>query len=226
MKFRTRFSRNIKNKKEKVNVWSSFVDIMSTVSLVFLLVMMSALGMFIQIKQKTDDISKQRNELYTKIEKQLKPTLGNDVVYEDGFLQIKSSLLFDTDSAKLNKHGKKIAKEIGNSFLLVLNDDENRQKIEAIKIVGHTDNNYDAEYNRTLSTERAVSFVNQMLDDKSKDAKYGEYFEASGMSKYSPKSGTVEKQTEKEKEQNRRIEIKIEFSDKDIAEYITSSLKY
>ena len=100
----------------------------------------------------------------------------------------------------------------------------NREKIESIKVVGHTDSDYDAQYNRTLSTERAVSFVNQMLRDKKKDSAYGAYFEASGMSKYCPKEGDVDKQTKAQKEKNRRIEIKIVFSDDDIAKFIRDTL--
>ena len=221
MKVRTRASKKV---KDKINVWPSFVDMMSVMSLVFLFIMMFSLAMFVQLKEKTDDISKQRDELYKKIEQELKPTLGDDVIYEDGILQIKSSLLFKTDSSKLSKKGKSAAKELGDAFIEVLEDEENREKIESIKVIGHTDNNYDAQYNRTLSTERAVSFVNQMLRDKKKDSLYGQYFEASGMSKYCPKEGNVEKQTKKQKEKNRRIEIKIVFSNDDIAEFIRENL--
>ena len=221
MKVRTRSSKKV---KDKINVWPSFVDMMSAVSLVFLFVMMFSLAMFIQIKEKTDNISEQRDQLYKKIEQELKPTLGDDVIYEDGILQIKSSLLFKTDSSKLSKKGKEAAKEIGDAFIEVLEDKENREKIESIKVVGHTDSDYDAQYNRTLSTERAVSFVNQMLRDKKKDSAYGAYFEASGMSKYCPKEGEVDKQTKAQKEKNRRIEIKIVFSDDDIAKFIRDTL--
>lgn len=221
MKVRTRSSKKV---KEKGNVWSSFVDIMSTISIVFFFIMIFALAMFFQIQEKTDDISAQRDKLYSKIEQELKPTLGDDVVYEEGVLQIKSSLLFDTDSSTLSEKGKNVAKRIGEAFVDVLGDDENREKIESVKVIGHTDNDYDAQYNRTLSTERAVEFVNEMLNDKEKDSPYGEYFEAAGMSKYSPKEGTVDNQKESQKEQNRRIEIKIVFKDDDIAEFIKSSL--
>ena len=200
MKVRTRSSKKV---KDKVNVWPSFVDMMSTISIVFLFIMVFSLAMFIQIKENTDNISEQRNELYKKIEQELKPTLGDDVVYEDGILQIKSSLLFKTDSSKLSKKGKEAARELGDAFIDVLEDKENRDKIESIKVVGHTDSDYDAQYNRTLSTERAVSFVNQMLRDKDEDSDYGAYFEAAGMSKYCPKSGDINKQTKKQK--NRRI---------------------
>lgn len=221
MKVRTRSSKKV---KERTNVWPSFVDMMSTMSLVFLFIMIFSIAMFINIKEKTDNISEQRDQLYRKIEQELKPTLGDDVVYEDGILQIKSSLLFKTDSSKLSKKGKTVAKELGNAFIDVLDDEENREKIESIKVVGHTDNEYDAQYNRTLSTERAVSFVNQMLRDEKKDSDYGAYFEASGMSKYCPKEGDVDKQTKKQKEQNRRIEVKIVFSDDDIAKFIRDTL--
>lgn len=221
MKVRTRSSKKV---KERTNVWPSFVDIMSTVSLVFLFIMMFSLAMFIQIKEKTDNISEQRDKLYKKIEQELKPTLGDDVVYEDGILQIKSSLLFNTDSSELSEKGKKVAKKLGDAFIEVLDDEDNRKKIESIKVVGHTDNDSNGQYNRTLSTERAVSFVNQMLGDKEKDSDYGAYFEASGMSKYCPQEGNIDSQTEKQKDKNRRIEVKIVFSDDDIAKFIRDTL--
>lgn len=223
MKVRTRSSKKV---KERTNVWPSFVDIMSTVSLVFLFIMMFSLAMFVQVRENTDNIAKQRDELYRKIESELKPTLGDDVVYEDGLLQIKSSILFEVDSSKLSEKGKVAAIKLGDAFLEVLEDKENREKIETIKVIGHTDNNADAQYNRTLSTERAVSFLNQMLRDNKKNLSYGEYFEASGMSKYCPKEGDIYNQTEKQRQNNRRIEIKIMFSDKDIMNLIMENNFY
>ena len=63
-----------------------------------------------------------------------------------------------------------------------------------------------------------------MLRDKKRNSSYGAYFEAAGMSKYCPKAGKVDKQTKKQKEKNRRIEIKIVFNDDDIAKFIRDTL--
>ena len=75
------------------------------------------------------------------------------------------------------------------------------------------------DYNRFLSTDRAGAFVNEMLSGQD-EVTYGKFFKASGMSKFSPKAGTVENQTVEEENLNRRIEVCINFNDSDIEESI------
>lgn len=218
MKVRTRSFRKV---QKESSVWSSFVDIMSTVCLVFFFVMILAIGMFVKVKDAYDNIAKQREELYMSIEQELKPSLGDQVKYSDGRLEITSSVLFQTDSWNLTSEGIYVAQKVGDAFIKVLNNPQYAEKIESVGIIGHTDNNADGTYNRTLSTNRAVTFVNSMLNDSQANSPFGQYFLASGMSKYDPKEGDINSQNEEQKQMNRRIEIKINFDDSDIVEAIT-----
>ena len=218
MKVRTR---SFKKVQKEGSVWSSFVDIMSTVCLVFFFVMILAIGMFVKVKDAYDNIAKQREELYMSIEKELKPTLGEKVSYDNGKLEITSSVLFQTDSWGLTDDGIYVAQQVGEAFIKILNNPDYAKKIESVGIIGHTDNDADGTYNRTLSTNRAVAFVNAMLNDSKSDSPFGQYFLASGMSKYEPIQGDINSQNEDQKQMNRRIEIKINFSDSDIVKAIT-----
>ena len=220
MKVRTRSFRKV---SKEASVWSSFVDIMSTVCLVFFFVMILAIGMFTKVKDAYDNIAKEREELYISIEKELKPTLGDKVNYSNGRLEITSSVLFQTDSWDLTNDGIYVAQQVGEAFIKILNNPEYAQKIESVGVIGHTDNDADGTYNRTLSTNRAVTFVNAMLNDSNSNSPVGQYFLTSGMSKYDPIEGDINSQNEEQKQMNRRIEIKINFSDADIVEAITQN---
>lgn len=218
MKVRTR---SFKQVGKESSVWSSFVDIMSTVCLVFFFVMLVAIAMFVKVKDAYDNIAKERNELYMSIEQALKPTLGDQVKYENGLLNIESSVLFEKGKWDLTEDGIYVAQQVGTAFTKILDNEKYAEKIKTIDIIGHTDNDKDGVYNRTLSTNRAVTFVNVMLNDSTSNSPYGQYFEASGMSKYLPKEGDINNQNQDQQELNRRIEIKINFDDSDIAKAIT-----
>lgn len=222
-------SRNYKALDKKENFWTPFVDIMSTIALVFFFIMLIFTGLVYgkyKIIKNTydqiDDIAKKRSELYEKVEKKLKPELKDNIIFdkEKGKLEIKTEVLFAVDSYKLTWQGKVIARKVSEAFYDLLENKEYREKIDSIEIRGHTDNTYKSDYNRFLSTDRATSFVNEMLPNDSKYEKYASYFKAGGMSKFVPKEGTVNNQTVKQKEQNRRIEIYINVSNKDIEKAI------
>lgn len=220
--------RKRKDNNIEFNYWPSFVDVMSTIALVciFMMIIFTTLiyGKYSNLKStynKFDDIGKNRALLYEKVEQELKPQLGEYIVFDksNGVIEINTEILFDVDSYELTDKGKEVANLLGDVLIQFLSNDQYRDKIDSIEVVGHTDNTYTGEYNRFLSTDRAGSFVNEMLSGKDEVA-YGKFFKASGMSKFSPKAGTVENQTIEEENLNRRIEVCINFNDSDIEESI------
>lgn len=221
--------RKIKDNKDiEFNYWPSFVDVMSTIALVciFMMIIFTTLiyGKYSNLKNtynKFDDIGKNRALLYEKVEQELKPQLGEYIFFDksSGVIEINTEILFDVDSYELTDKGKELSKLLGNVLIQFLSNDQYRDKIESIEVIGHTDNTYTGDYNRFLSTDRAGAFVNEMLSGQD-EVTYGKFFKASGMSKFSPKAGTVENQTVEEENLNRRIEVCINFNDSDIEESI------
>lgn len=238
---------------EDFNYWPSFVDVMTIVSLVFFFIMIISLTLtyakygkvirdyaqYEKLKKENealkkqlrenekniDNIAKKRKELYEQVVTELRKSLYDNVSFREGRIDIKSDVLFDTNSSDLNPAGKKLAGDVAAAFYRLLKDKNYNSKIESIEIRGHTDNVGGGELNRRLSTERAVSFLNEMLPDSSKYEAYASKFKASGMSKYAPVSGTVNSQSENDKDRNRRIEIYIKFIDDDIAHAISNLVK-
>jgi len=230
MKFR---SRRFLSTSHEENFWPSFVDVMTTVAIVFFFMMLIftyfVYGKYRNVQvtyDKLDDIAKQRAELYERLENDLKPKLGDDIIFdkENGRLEIKTEVLFQVDKYELTGEGVKIAKEVSEAFYTLFSNPVYRDKIKYVEVKGHTDNTFLADYNRFLSTNRAASFVNAMVPNGSKYEEYAAYFKSSGMSKFEPKVGSVDGQSMVEQDQNRRIEINIELNDKDIEEAIKTLL--
>lgn len=230
MKFRTR---RFKKSENHEDFWPSFIDVMSNIALVFLFIMLLfssvIYGKYKNVRDtynKFDDIGKERAALYQQLEKTLKPSMGEDIIFDKntGKLEIKTEVLFEVDKFSLTKRGTEIAKKVSDAFIELLKNETYRKKIDYIEVKGHTDNTYKSDYNRFLSTNRAASFVNEMLPNNSKNEEFAKYFKASGMSKFNPKVGAVENQKEEEKGVNRRIEINIEINNSDIEESIKTLL--
>lgn len=249
MKTRTRTT-SIREKKEEF--WKSFTDILATLSLVFFFLMIIFISiMYLEYKnlqiekakveehkiklEKTvelvDDIAEKRIQLYSKIESKLKPKLGDDIIFDkdEGRIDITTEILFDTNKSDLKVEGKQIAKNVAEAFfelfeeLEKINGDTLELPVQFVEIRGHTDYRNDGEYNRALSMDRARNFVNEMVPKGTVfEKKYAKYFKASGMSKFSPRVGTMDNQTAAEMTLNRRIEIYIQFSDSDIEKAIKS----
>lgn len=220
-------ARRRNRREEETNFWTSFVDVMSTVSLVFFFIMVISIAItYTKYKEirhtydQIDDIAKQRKELYEQVEKTLKPKLGDNISFNEGKLEIKTEVLFQQGKYDLTTEGKVMAQQISEAFYELLENPKHREKIESIEVRGHTDNLREGSYNRFLSTNRSANFMNAMIPDGSKYEKYAGKFKASGMSKFVPKSGTVDKQSGEDREQNRRIEIYINIVDDDISDAI------
>ncbi|MCM1988800.1 OmpA family protein [Oceanirhabdus seepicola] len=229
MKFRSRVYKDVN--EEEPNFWPSFVDVMTVVVLVFFFIMvMSFVRSSIQQQyfedayEAIDNIAKDREKIYNEIIDKFKGTEAEgNIEIINGTLSVKSETLFDTGSYKLSIQGVSLAKTLGDVFYELLQNEVYKDKIDSIEVIGHTDMVGDGEYNRTLSTNRAISFVNTMVPKESEiENQLGKFIKASGMSKFDPIVGTTETQTEEQKTQNRRIEIKINFNNKDIQDVLDS----
>ncbi|MGL4450851.1 MAG: OmpA/MotB family protein [Sarcina sp.] len=230
MKIRRKSYREI---EESPSYWPSFVDVMSITALVFFFIMILAMG-FLTVF--VDDISAKREKLYDRIEFELKENNVDPSMIsfnrEEGKIDIKTETFFDTDSAQLKGEGKQVARMFGDIFEGLLNVEEISSEIDYIEIIGHTDYAGTTFDNRELSTMRAISFLNEIMPMNSGlENKYGHKFKAAGMSEFET-NPTHEERNKTEEGYNkvdyaadRKIEIKMIFSNKDLEDAIKQRYK-
>ena len=171
-----------------------------------------------------------RLELLSDVKESIEQNLGTTTVggedlvriADNGNIVINESLVFEYDSYNIKPEGKTLLDKLAVAFESVLDDEETRESIDAISIQGHTDERGSAEYNRELSSKRAYTVVNYLLNSNTDlESKYGSYFAASAYSEFRPiEEGT----TEAAYSQNRRIEISVILKDSNVQNIIEDYL--
>lgn len=224
-------SRKYRIREEGQSYWPSFVDVMTAATLVFFFLMiisMTVSSLFV------DNISKKREEIYNSIQESLdKNDVNKEVMYFDraeGKMVLNTETFFDTDKWVLKGEGKTLANQLNKIFYLLLNEKDIASEIEYIEVVGHTDYAGDTISNRRLSTERAMSFLNAMVPmDSPLENEFGGKFKASGMSEFETNPDKKDRDREEYSKEDiertkdqRKIEIKMVFSNKDLEEAIKS----
>lgn len=184
-----------------------------------------------QLRSKLQGIAVLRLEILKSVKESIEENLGltstegKDLVSiaDNGNIVINESLVFEFDSYRIKTEGKKLLDKLAIAFESVLDDSEVRDSIDAISIQGHTDKRGSAEYNRELSSQRAYTVVNYLLNSNTDlEKKYGEYFAASAYSEFRPLS---DGNTEQDYSINRRIEIAVILKDSNIQDIIDEYLK-
>lgn len=226
-------SRKYKYKEGGPVYWPSFVDVMTTVTLVFFFIMILAIG-FLTVF--VDDISAKRADLYDKIQIKLdENNVDKNIIRfnrEEGRIEVNTETFFDTGSYMLKKDGVDTAKMFNNIFYDLLKDEEILKQVQYIEIVGHTDYLGSTFTNRELSTRRAINFLNEIVPMNSNiENEFGGKFKASGMSEFETNVSVEERnkseaQYDREKyKEHRKIEVRMIFNNQDLEEAIKQRLE-
>ncbi len=219
-------SRKYKTTAEEQSYWPSFVDIMTTVSLVFFFIMIVSSGIN---KMFVDNIVDKRQKLYKSIQTKLdENNVDKNIISFDqdkGTIDIKTETFFDPNKSQLKQDGVNVANTLSPIFYELLSDKEIAPEVDYIEVVGHTDYIGNTVDNRRLSTDRAMNFLNTLVPMNSPlENDFGQKFKASGMSEF---EGNANKQERDRTEYNdeiaskqRKIEIRMIFSDRDIEDAV------
>lgn len=227
MKFR---SRKYKVTSESPSYWPSFVDIMTTIALVFFFIMIVSSGIS---KMFVDNIAEKREQLYAAIQEKLDASNvdENIIKFENGKMEIKTETFFETGKWDLSADGLALSNTLGNIFKELLSDEFISSEINYIEVIGHTDYIGDTIANRRLSTERAMSFLNSMVPMNSElENNFGHKFKASGMSEFET-NATIEERNRTVYDdpiaasEQRKIEIRMVFSNTDLEKAIEQRSK-
>ncbi len=187
------------------------------------------------LRSKLQGIAVLRLDVLQKVKISIEDSLGTTSssgdalvsIADNGNIVINEGLVFEYDSFQVKSSGKELLSKLADAFEVVLDDQSVRDSIDAISIQGHTDERGTAEYNRDLSSKRAASVVNYMLQANGQlESKYGRYFAASGYSEFRPIDiGKSEAAYQK----NRRIEISVILKDSHVQnvidEYLADTVK-
>lgn len=223
-------SRKYKVASESPSYWPSFVDIMTTIALVFFFIMIVSSG---TSKMFVDNIAEKRENLYAAIQEKLDASNvdENIIKFENGKIEIKTETFFESGKWELSDDGIALSNTLGNIFKELLSDEFISNEINYIEVIGHTDYMGDTISNRRLSTERAMSFLNSMVPmDSDLENQFGHKFKASGMSEFET-NPTVEERNRTSyddsttADEQRKIEIRMVFSNSDLENAIKQRSK-
>ncbi|WP_246940618.1 OmpA/MotB family protein [Bacillus pinisoli] len=211
--------------------WPSFTDMMAMVVLVILFIAIIAFVQAIytaydqaEIKQELEQTANIKKQISDLIEQRLEENVGKDKVTRgpNNTISIEGDILFDTGSSEVSEEGKKVLASLSDGIMTILNDPELKPYLYIILIEGHTDSvPFD---NWTLSTDRAVSVVKNLLEANPKLAtkEYAQYLAATGYSEFKP---IVEGNSPEDLRKNRRISFQIILDDQKWQESLNAVLQ-
>jgi outer membrane protein OmpA-like peptidoglycan-associated protein len=153
-----------------VPIWAVFGDLMSVALGAFVLILVSVLGVQLELSAKLDEEVKQRQEETRRrqtLEQALAgPLAGGRVTLIDGRIGISGNVLFALNSDQLQPEGREVLKSLAQPLADYL-----RTRDEILMVSGFTDNQQVREGNRRfadnweLSAERALTVTRALIEE-------------------------------------------------------------
>ncbi|WP_042355655.1 OmpA/MotB family protein [Bacillus rubiinfantis] len=157
-------------KREEVNYWMSYADLMSAMLMVFALLLTLVILDYKELLDKKEKEIKQVVSVKTEIIKALtekfkESNMAIEIDQQTGAIRFPGSVLFSTNSAEISPKGKKFLDAFIPKYLDILLQDRFKGEISSIMIEGHTDRKGTYMYNMRLSQDRAFSVLNYIYSD-------------------------------------------------------------
>jgi chemotaxis protein MotB len=158
-------------KREEVNYWMSYADLMSAMLMVFALLLTLVILDYKELLDKKEKEIKQVVSVKTEIIKALteqfkESNLSIEIDQQTGAIRFPGSVLFSKDSSEISPEGKQFLNAFVPKYLDILLQERFRNEISSIIIEGHTDNQGTYIYNMKLSQDRAFSVLNYIYSDE------------------------------------------------------------
>ncbi|USD63939.1 OmpA family protein [Vibrio sp. SCSIO 43136] len=218
--------------------WVSFSDLMSALLVIFIL---AAVALIIELTQKTDDVEAGIEELkmaeqarkdiiYDVRDELAKKNVVVEIADNDTVIRIpERTLTFASGSDSIPKDPaiQQAVKDIGQVLQVAIRKNERFKYLDTVFVEGHTDSDgihYRGKGNWGLSVDRAISVWNVWQTESSISPKLGELenafeqklFSVSGYA--ATRRANVTESNQKEKGENRRIDIRFTVKKPSIAE--------
>lgn len=206
-------------KKEEVNYWMSYADLMSAMLMVFALlltiVILDYKELLEQKEKEIEEVVSVKTEIIKALTEQFKESnMAIEIDQQTGAIRFPGSILFSVDSDEISPQGKQFLNDFMPKYLEILLQEKFRDEISSILIEGHTDTNGSYMYNMQLSQDRAFSVLNYIYSDQSPDFPVKElsqkYITANGRSYNQP---LMNENGEYDPDRSRRVEFLFRLKD-------------
>lgn len=157
-------------KREEVNYWMSYADLMSAMLMVFALLLTLVILDYRELLEKKEKQIEQVVTVKTEIIKALteafrQSNMQIEIDQQTGAIRFPGRVLFESNSSVISETGQNYLKQFVPQYLGILLQERFRDKISVIIIEGHTDQNGDYMYNMGLSQGRAYSVLTYIYSD-------------------------------------------------------------
>ena len=186
-----------------ISVWPPFVDALTLVLAVFVLLMLVALvaqrGLVHRLREREHELSSVREEK-TRIERRLRALApASAISIDDGKVILQGEVLFDSGSDALKPEGERLMSDMGRNLAALLDAEANQM----VLVGGHTDDkpiHGRFASNWELSAARALAVSRVLIQAGVSPARVV----ASGFGEHHPRASN---QDDPGRAQNRRIEV-------------------
>jgi chemotaxis protein MotB len=158
-------------KREDVNYWMSYADLMSAMLMVFALLLTLVILDYrelLEAKEKQiEEVVSVKTEIIQALTEAFKESnMQIEIDEQTGAIRFPGSVLFKYNSAELSPEGEKFMQLFIPKYLGILLQERFRGEISSIIIEGHTDKEGDYMYNMGLSQSRAFSVLGFIYSNK------------------------------------------------------------
>jgi chemotaxis protein MotB len=158
-------------KREEVNYWMSYADLMSAMLMVFALlltlVILDYRELLEQKEKQIEEVVSVKTEIIQALTEAFeKSNVSIEVDQQTGAIRLPGGVLFESNSTEISDQGKVFLQQFIPQYLGVLLQDRFKGEISSIIIEGHTDKNGTYMYNMALSQNRAYSVLSYIYSDQ------------------------------------------------------------
>lgn len=158
-------------KREEVNYWMSYADLMSAMLMVFALlltlVILDYRELLEQKEKQIEEVVSVKTEIIQALTEAFeKSNVSIEVDQQTGAIRLPGGVLFESNSTEISDQGKVFLQQFIPQYLGVLLQDRFKGEISSIIIEGHTDKNGTYMYNMALSQNRAYSVLSFIYSDQ------------------------------------------------------------
>jgi chemotaxis protein MotB len=159
-------------KREEVNYWMSYADLMSAMLMVFALLLTLVILDYKELLEKKEKEIEQVVSVKTEIIKALteqfkESNMAIEIDQQTGAIRFPGSVLFASNSSEISPKGKEFLNAFMPKYLDILLQEKFRNEISSVIIEGHTDNKGSYIYNMRLSQDRAFSVLDYIYSEDS-----------------------------------------------------------
>ena len=151
-------------KREEVNYWMSYADLMSAMLMVFALLLTIVILDFREVleekEKQIEEVVSVKTEIIQALTKAFeKSNVSIEIDQQTGAIRLPGGVLFKSNSAEISNQGVGFLQEFIPEYLSILLQDRFKDEISSVIIEGHTDKNGTYMYNVIVSRPGLCCFI-------------------------------------------------------------------